>query len=62
MPYLERFDSIFMLSTITIFACWKNQRIEKHQFIFDSIEPSIKLNFKEPTMTHPWLSGWTNHA
>ena len=24
MLYLEGFDSIFMLGTITIFACWKN--------------------------------------
>ena len=53
MLYLERLIQSLCSVQLLFLLVERIQRIKKHQFKVDKIEPSIKMNVKEPTMTHP---------
>ena len=53
MLYLERLIQSLCSVQLLFLLVERIQRIKKHQFKVDTIEPSIKMNVKEPTMTHP---------
>ena len=53
MLYLERLIQSLCSVQLLFLLVERIPRVKKHQFKVDTIEPSIKMNVKEPTMTHP---------